>query len=133
MLDVAMNTASRPITLKQVAQRQGISEKYLWQVIAPLKSNGLITAQLGARGGYRVARPPSRITLKDILDLLGGTPVLESTAGSAEREGGGASVTREIWGLVSHKLVEVVDSITLQDMVKRYTARKSSADSDYAI
>jgi len=52
MLDLALHYGEGPIFLKDIAERQGISGKYLWQLINPLKAMGLISSQRGAHGGY---------------------------------------------------------------------------------
>src|ERR1035437_5826122 len=76
MLDLAIHGKEGVVTLKAVARRQQISEKYLWQIVTPLKSAGLIAATVGAKGGYTLARDPAKVTLKDILDPLEGDCVL---------------------------------------------------------
>ncbi len=133
MLDLALRDKSRPVTLKEVARRQDVSEKYLWQVIAPLKASGLVSAVLGAHGGYALTRPPSKTTLYEILRLLGGPWVLEHTAGVAGAERGDARVTREIWAMLGEELAEVMRSITLQDMARRCKAAREAATPDYSI
>ncbi|MDD5513500.1 MAG: Rrf2 family transcriptional regulator, partial [Candidatus Omnitrophica bacterium] len=53
MLDLALNQSNGPVLLKEISKRQEISEKYLSQLVIPLKSKGLINASRGAHGGYR--------------------------------------------------------------------------------
>ena len=73
MLDLALHYGEGPIFLKDIAERQGISEKYLWQLINPLKTTGLINSQRGAHGGYVLGKAPERISLKEILQILEGS------------------------------------------------------------
>src|SRR5450759_2500949 len=73
MLDLASHFGEGPVILKQISQREEISEKYLWQLINPLKSVGLVRATRGAHGGYVLAKTPSEITVKDILQVVEGS------------------------------------------------------------
>ena len=77
MLDLANNQTGEPVKLKDVARRQGISEKYLEQIIAVLNKGGLVRSIRGAQGGYLIARDPSEYTVGMILRLTEGslTPV----------------------------------------------------------
>jgi len=59
MLDLALHNGEGPVLLKDIARRQGISEKYLWNLINPLKTVGLVQSIRGARGGYKLAKKPS--------------------------------------------------------------------------
>ena len=60
------------MTLKDIAQRQGISKKYLEQIVSALSRAGLVRSQRGTRGGYRLAKDPEEITSGDILRALEG-------------------------------------------------------------
>jgi len=72
MLDLAAHYGERPVLLKEISQREDISEKYLWHLITPLKSAGLIHATRGAHGGYELAKAPSEITVKDVFEVVEG-------------------------------------------------------------
>ena len=67
LLDVALNQQRGPVALRDISRRQEISQKYLWQVINPLKAAGLINVTRGARGGYVLARSPDKISLREIV------------------------------------------------------------------
>ena len=69
MLDLALNYGKGPISLKSVAKRQEISEKYLDQLVISLKTIGLVRSTRGARGGYVLARPPAQIKLSEVYEL----------------------------------------------------------------
>ncbi len=118
MLDLANNQTGEPVKLKDVARRQGISEKYLEQIIAVLNKGGLVRSIRGAQGGYLIARDPSEYTVGMILRLTEGslTPVecLESDT-CCERETD--CVTRILWKKVADAVSQVIDSTTLQDLL----------------
>ena len=75
MQDLAVHygNGNGPVLLKDIAERQGISEKYLGHLIAPLKAAGLINSTRGAHGGYMLAKGPSGITLKEVIQALEGS------------------------------------------------------------
>jgi len=134
MLDLAIHSQEHVVTLKAVARRQQISEKYLWQVVTPLKSAGLITATVGAKGGYMLARDPAKITLKDILEPLEGDCVLvkcTQRAGACRRSS--ACVAREIWQEVSRTLARTMETITLKTMIEKYKAKQAGTNLTYNI
>lgn len=134
MLDLAVHGKDGVVTLKKVARRQNISEKYLWQVVAPLKSAGLITATAGAKGGYVLARDPAKVTLKDILDQLEGECALvECTERASACNRSTNCVAREIWQDVSQALARSMAAITLKSMMEKYEAKQTGATLNYTI
>mgnify|MGYP001563907403 CR=1 FL=1 len=134
LLDLALYGRKGNVTLKEVAQRQAISEKYLWQVISPLKRAGLISAAAGPGGGYALTNPPASITLSAILDVLEGSALgLSVTPKPAAGPGGNARAFREIWKEISVKLSEVLESITLRDMVEKQQAMAQRSVAEFSI
>lgn len=109
MFELARHEGSGPLPLNVIAQRQGLSEHYLEQLIAPLRKAGLVTAQRGAQGGYLLARPASDISVGDIIRQLDGP--LQVPSSSPE-----AAVDR-VWQRVRDSVLAVVDGVTLADLV----------------
>lgn len=120
MLDLALNNTGEYITIKTIAARQEISEKYLEQIISLLNRAGYVKSIRGAQGGYRLAKEPSEYTVGMILRLTEGSlyPIdcLEKD-GECSRQGGCA--TREVWQELYEAICTVVDRITLQDLVDK--------------
>lgn len=134
MLDLAVHGKEGVVTLKAVARRQQISEKYLWQVVTRLKSAGLIAATAGAKGGYTLARDPAKVTLKDILDPLEGDCALVTYTERAKAcSRGSVCVAREIWQEVSRALAQAMEAITLQTMIEKYEAKQAGINLTYNI
>ena len=118
MMDLADNQTGEPVKLKDAARRQGISEKYLEQIISVLNKNGFVRSVRGAQGGYLIARDPSEYTVGMILRATEGSlsPVeCVDDLESCEREAGCAA--RILWGKIADAINQVTDSITLQDLV----------------
>jgi Rrf2 family cysteine metabolism transcriptional repressor len=120
MLDLAIHHDEGPVFLKDIAKRQLISEKYLWQLINPLKAMGLIKSVRGANGGYNLARPAFEITLKDIIQAGEGSLSLVHCVDNAlECERAELCVYRDVWVEATQKILDTFESLTLQDMVDR--------------
>lgn len=121
MLDIALTGGEEPVSLRDVARRQDISDKYLEQIITPLSRAGLVRSVRGAGGGYLLTRAPEEYTVGEILRVLEGSlaPVTcaesKGCCGRADR-----CVTQEVWEQVAQAVSSVVDHITLADLVKRY-------------
>jgi Rrf2 family protein len=120
MLDLALRYGEGPVFLKAIAKRQDISEKYLWQLIFPLKRAGLIISSRGAHGGYELSRAPKEITLKDIVCVLEGSVCLVDCVESPNScKRSGFCVTRDIWAILSENVLNTLKSFTLEEMVNR--------------
>jgi Rrf2 family protein len=72
MVALGAHYGQRPVFLKEIAKAEEISEKYLSQIIMPLKAAGLVNSFRGAHGGYVLSRTPAQISLKDIVGALEG-------------------------------------------------------------
>ncbi len=120
MLDLACNFGKGPVLLKDIAERQEISLGYLEHLVPFLKTAGLVNSTRGARGGYTLARRPSRITLKEVLRVMEGpfSPAKCIDSPSVCRRVG-SCVTREIWKELGETISDFLESITLKAMVKK--------------
>ncbi|MGF7185374.1 Rrf2 family protein [Desulfitispora alkaliphila] len=121
MFDLAQHHGQGPISLKSIAERQGISEHYLEQLVAGLRKAGLLKSVRGAQGGYTLAREPDDIKIGEIIRILEG-PIAPVECVS-EEEGDKCTrfnkcVAKNIWAKVRDSISGVLDSITLADMLK---------------
>ena len=121
MYDLALNADRGPQSIKAIAERQGIPEAYLEQLIAVLKREKLVNSTRGAQGGYALSRRPEEITVGDVLRALeGGLSLVECIQ---EEETCGRSCecpSRIVWKKIQEGLDRIVDGITLRDMVEDY-------------
>lgn len=119
MLDLATNYAGEPIRLKEVAKRQAISEKYLEQIISILNKAGFVRSVRGPQGGYVLQREPKDYTVGMILRLTEGSlaPVecVEAPGMTCDREE--ECVTRILWKKLNDAINDVVDGVTLEDLL----------------
>lgn len=132
MLDLALNDTGDYITIKSIAARQAISDKYLEQIISLLNRAGYVKSVRGSQGGYKLMKAPSEYTVGMILRLTEGSlaPVdcLEENTNECKRSGG--CVTRGVWDELYDAIKGVVDHITLQDLLDR---QQNMAPYDFTI
>ncbi|MCR4802628.1 MAG: Rrf2 family transcriptional regulator [Lachnospiraceae bacterium] len=119
MMDVAIHEEEHPVRIKEIAERQGISDKYLEQIVSILNKAGLVRSIRGPQGGYRLTRETADYKVGDILRLTEGSlaPVscLEFDRNDCERQGD--CVTLELWMKLNEAIKGVVDTYTLEDLV----------------
>lgn len=125
MLDLATNYSGSPIRLKDAAGRQGISEKYLEQIISVLNKAGYVRSIRGPQGGYVLQRTPEEYTVGMILRLTEGSL---APVECAEQEFAGCSrendcVTRILWKKLNDAINSVVDEVTLEDLISWQAAK----------
>ncbi len=124
MLALAVQYGQGPVYLKDIARCEDISEKYLSLIMIPLRTAGLVHSTRGAHGGYALARDPARINMKEILDALEGEPFLvDCVRNPMSCARVSTCVSRDVWSLLGRKISEVLDAISLQDMVRMNEAR----------
>lgn len=121
MLELALHYGEGPIPLKDIAENQEISsEKYLAHLIPPLKAFGLISSSQGAHGGYFLVKPPQDITLKEVVQAVEGNMALvECVTKPTVCDRASSCITREIWKEMRDKMMKVLESTSLQDMVNQ--------------
>lgn len=130
MFDLAQNYGTGPIPLNNIAQRNGISEHYLEQLIAVLRKSGLVKSVRGAQGGYILNGPPDGITIGDIIRVLEGPIAPVDCVSEDEPEAcdnADFCITRTIWAKVRDSVANVLDSITLADMLEEEKKRKEDS------
>jgi len=120
MYDLAENYGAQPRPIKLIAEKQGVPEAYLEQLIGVLRREGLVTSVRGTQGGYMLSRPPREITVGAVLRALeGGLSIIECLD---EEDACGKSCdcpSRLVWKKLRDGVHEIVDGITLEDMLRR--------------
>lgn len=120
MLALAARYDTGPMRANEIAEEQGISQKYLESLLATLKSAGLITAERGSRGGYTLVRRPSQITLYDVLlpleDLSG---IVHCSGANSKCERFEECVTREVWEEMQNSAVTILKKKNLGSLLRK--------------
>ena len=129
MLDLALNNTGEPISLKDIARRQEISDKYLEQIIHQLSKAGFVQSARGAQGGYRLARTPDEYTVGEILRTVEGSlaPVscLDCKTPCDQFD---SCITIGLYKKIQQAIDGVVDHTTLHDMISDYHAKHPKAE-----
>lgn len=131
MLDLALHSGGGPVSLKDIAARQEISERYLSNLIGLLKNAGFVHSVRGSRGGYTLAKPTRDINLKDVLLVLEGSMCLvECTEKPRLCQRSGDCLMRDIWSEVAEKTQEALESFTLEALIQRQMLKQTVASCD---
>ena len=120
MLDLALSDSGRPVRVKEIAERQEISEKYMEQIISVLNKAGYVRSIRGPQGGYFLTRKPEEYTAGMILRLTEGSmaPVdcLEYEGQGCQRKEGCATLL--LWERLDQAVRGVIDTVTLKDLAE---------------
>lgn len=120
MVEIARGSPERPITLREVSENQGLSLKYLEQLVAMLKAAGLVRSVRGVNGGYLPAKSPAETSLREVFVALEGpTALVDCVAAEGLCPRQPDCPTRETWVALSSALEGVLDSTTVADLMKR--------------
>ena len=129
MYDLAKHYGDGPQSNKLIAERQGIPEAYLEQLIAILRKEKLVISNRGAQGGYRLVREPRDMTVGDVLRALeGGLNLVDCLLEEDSCGKTCACPSRVVWMKIRDGLNNIVDGISLQDMINEYACRSAQGE-----
>ena len=120
MLDLAVNGGEKePVLMRDIASRQDLPEKYLEQVLIPLRNAGLVRGVRGARGGYRLARDPVDISLLEIVEAcIGDLAVVDCTEDPSYCDRAEACAAQVVWRELAEAIRSTLGRRTLADLVE---------------
>lgn len=119
MIDLAQHWGEGPQPMREIADRQEISKKYLEQVVAPLSASGLIKVTRGHTGGYELTHSPEEITLADIMDATeGGLGILDCLTDQQVCDRADSCVSIKAWAGLQDAMVDYLSSQTLANLMK---------------
>ena len=129
MIDLAMRQHSGPVTLAAISQRQNISLSYLEQLFGKLRRHELVDSVRGPGGGYSLARLARNVTVADIIFAVDEPLDATSCGGKRDCTSGndgkpGKCMTHELWATLNRKMVDYLDSVSLQDLVDQQRVRQ---------
>ena len=128
LMDIAVHQTKGPVNLNDIAERQGISAKYLWQIMNLLKTAGLVRGTRGPKGGYILLRDPATITLLDVIQILEGPVTLVECVDDPDFCTRTANcVAHTVWDEVSQAIRNALQKITLAEILRRHAAAGSSS------
>lgn len=119
MLDLAIHSQDRSITLSEISGRQDISLSYLEQLFAKLRKAGLVKSIRGPGGGYSLLQPAEDIHVAAIIDAVNESVDVTGCAGQSDCNGGETCLTHHLWEDLSQQIYQFLASISLAGLVER--------------
>lgn len=121
LLDLAQHRDEGYVSMRDVAQRQGISLKYLEKILPVLTKNGIVVGLQGKGGGYRLAVEPEALSLGKVLRLTEGSlaPVACLECGAEPCQRAEDCQTRPVWAELDRLVNDYLDGVTLNDLSKK--------------
>jgi Rrf2 family protein len=121
MIYLADNAGNgEPVQLGEIARNQALSLRYLEQLVMPLKSANLIKSVHGKHGGYFLSRDPGLITINEIIEAsIGPIRLLDCLGSDTECGFENHCGSRRMWGLINHKITDVLMQYTLEDLSEK--------------
>ncbi len=117
MLDIALHRERGPVSVAEVAERQGISSAYLEQLFSKLKRAGLLRSVRGPGGGYELARQLDDINVSQIVAAVGEGVDATRCQGTADCQDGATCLTHDLWTSLSNRIDEFLSGVTLHALV----------------
>lgn len=135
LIDLAVNSTSNHVSLVHIATRNQISVHYLEHVFAALKREGIVKSVKGAQGGYVLAESPERITVEKIIRAVDGDYEIEQESLRQDELGNTVSAVMDelLWVPLNDKAREVLEQVTLADLVEEFIRRNEAEQSMYYI
>lgn len=118
LIDLANHFGGGPVQSKDIAERQGLPEPYLNQLMTALRRSGLVSSKRGPTGGHMLARPPQEISLRDAFDVLEGPTSLWWCVETDDPDciyAAGCGL-RPVWQAINGAVAQVLDRMSLADI-----------------
>jgi Rrf2 family protein len=133
LIDLSIHSENSHVALNSIAERNEISPQYLEQVFAGLRRSNIVKSIKGPQGGYLLSDDASKITVASILMALEGTYRIEAEEISDESAGASAVIQEQVVDRINRQLDEVLEAITLEDLVNDYRSRNEESANMYYI
>ena len=119
MLDLALHYETGPVSLAEIAERQGISQSYLEQLFSRLRKSGLVDAIRGPGGGYRLVRESAAISVADVIDAVDETVDATRCGGQRNCQGEQRCLTHDLWEDLSFRIRDFLGNVSLDELVSK--------------
>ena len=133
VLDIALHHQRGPISVVEIAERQGISAAYLEQLLSKLKKCGLLLSVRGPGGGYQLNRELSNISVSNIITAVGDGVDATRCHGTGDCQDGDQCLTHELWSDLSEEIDGFLSDISLADLVGRKEVQQISSRQDQLV
>lgn len=126
LFDLALHFGQGPVPLKSIAERQGISDHYLEQLMAAMRKSGLVKSSRGALGGYELAHAPDNVTIGQIIRTLEGPILAQAEMESSVVDDIQRLAIETMWTEIAEKVNALLDATTLADLVEQAEKLRTS-------
>jgi Rrf2 family transcriptional regulator, iron-sulfur cluster assembly transcription factor len=123
MIDLGLRQHNGPVALAAISDRQKISLSYLEQLFGKLRRHALVESTRGPGGGYMLARTPSDVTVAEIIAAVDEPLDATQCAGKENCDDDQRCMTHELWAQLNKRMMEYLESVTLNDLVEQQRAR----------
>ncbi|MCZ6666279.1 MAG: Fe-S cluster assembly transcriptional regulator IscR [Gammaproteobacteria bacterium] len=123
MLDLALHYDRGPVSLAEIAKRQGISQSYLEQLFARLRRNRLVDGLRGPGGGYKLGRPGDTISVADVIDAVNESVDATRCGGQRNCQDDHRCLTHDLWEDLSTQIRDFLSGVSLDQLVKRQSVQ----------
>jgi Rrf2 family transcriptional regulator, iron-sulfur cluster assembly transcription factor len=130
MLDLAMHHAAGPVSLADIAARQGISLSYLEQLFAQLRKRGLVTSTRGPGGGYKLGKEPETIAVSDVILAVDESVDATRCGGKENCQDDARCLTHDLWVDLSSQIRAFLNDMDLAQLVEKSRVREVAARQD---
>lgn len=117
ILDVALYECNGPVSVSDVAERQGLSPSYLEKLFSNLKKKGLVSGRKGPGGGYKLTESSHLITIANVIDAVNETVDATKCGGSKNCRGQGRCITHDLWAGLSNEIRNFLEGVSLSQLV----------------
>jgi Rrf2 family protein len=117
VVELAINYGGEPLSIKKISESESISENYLEQLFSSLRKADLIKSIRGAQGGYVLNKAPKDITIAELMNALEGPIEIADCVEDGSCDNTDCCATRLLWSKIKKSIDDVLESITLQDIV----------------
>lgn len=133
MLDLAIHHEEGPVTLADIAQRQGISLSYLEQLFSLLRKRGLVSSTRGPGGGYQLGKSARMIAVSEVISAVDESVDATRCGGKENCQGEERCLTHDLWEDLSKRIHEFLDDIDLAQLVERRRVKEVAARQDNTV
>jgi Rrf2 family protein len=135
VFELAGRNTSQPVKIHDIAKAQGISPRFLEVIMNELRHAGFVESRRGAEGGYMLAKPPTDITVGDIISYIHGPISIagQNAAADKSRTFFGDTAFSELWHDINNAVTKTCNERTFADMVESEQKRIQAAAPNYVI
>lgn len=131
ILDLALHQGHGPITLADIAERQGISLSYLEQLFAQLRRRGLVASTRGPGGGYNLGRPASQISVAEVITAVDESLDVRRCEGKGDCQDHTKCLTHDLWTELTREIYNFLDDISLEGLMQRQDILQVAEQQDH--